>query len=244
MNFIEKRLSIKNKPYKNETMKNGIVVCNKCGKPTRTEINGLYFRVPCECKEKKYIAEETSILENYNLLKKPQYKDVSFFNTKIANTELETACKILKKQSMNNKGVYLYGDTGVGKTHLMVCLARQLNDMIVIKLGTLLELVRSSYNGKNIIEHKLLDDVYNIPYLALDDLGTESFIKNGGDNFNQRILYNIVENRCLDKKPTFYTSNYSLSDLYTKRGVEQRTIDRIAGSCEFIKLSGESYRIK
>ena len=247
MSDFFKSMTVENEPLKGEELFGSQIVCKKCKAPTRTMINGLYFKVPCKCyKRNKQLlkTEQKSLFDNYNILSKPQYKNCSFASTDIVTAEYGKVLEKAKDHCKNKKGLYIYGDTGVGKTHLMVCMAKELKRSLVIKLEDLLDSVKRSYNDKNIQEYKLMDEIYKVPYLFLDDLGIEEYHKNGGDNFNQKIIYKVVENRCLNNRPTFYSSNYKLSQLRNERGIEKRTIDRIAGSCDFIKLNGESYRLR
>ena len=244
MKNIISDLSVENKPlFKNEIEKNNLVVCKYCGYPTRVEMQGLFFRMPCRCSEKKnkLPKKNKSYFDKYNMLHSMQYKDTSFETTELSRfSNIGGAVNNVLKNK--DKGLYLWGNTGVGKTHLMICIARELQGSLVIKLDTLLDCLKATYNGEKTSDKELMGEIYKTPYLFIDDIGIENFSKNNGDNFNQRILYKVVEERCLRKQPTFYSSNYSVGQLLNDRGVEERTIDRIVGSCTILKLNGDSYR--
>ena len=175
------------------------------------------------------------------MLYTPMFKDTRFSTTDTSSYEPYRE-KI--KDALNGKcGLFIYGDVGIGKTRLMICLAREMEDSLVIKLDTLTEQLRATYRNSNMIDDfKLLDQVYHRPNLFIDDLGVESFNKNNGDNFTQRILYKVVENRMLLGKPTSFTSNYSIRELINERGVEQRTCDRIVAGCRSVEMRGRSRR--
>jgi len=180
-------------------------------------------------------------MDRYNMLDAPMYKDVSFSNI---DTSMYEPYRSQIKDCLNgNKGVFIYGDVGVGKTMLMMCIAREMKDSLVIKLDTLTEQLRATYRATSTTEdYRLLEQIYRRPNLFIDDLGVESFIKNGGDNFTQRVLYKVVENRLVRGKVTSFTCNYSISQLVNERGVEKRTADRIVGSCRSIEIRGGSKR--
>jgi DNA replication protein DnaC len=58
-------------------------------------------------------------------------------------------------------------------------------------------------------------------------------------------VFDIINKRYNNKKPTIFSSNHSPNELITQRGMMQKTVDRIAEmSKAIIKLSGESYRMK
>lgn len=235
---VEEIFSVKNEPFENEIKVNGVVVCKKCKAPTRVFKAEHYYRIPCRCIMN---VREKSELQKHDMKNTPQYKEVCFETTDLSSKEYKTTIKKAREILKNGRGLYIYGSVGSGKTHLMVCLAKELQGL-VIKLETLLDLIKRSYSSSG--DYELLQEVYQINYLFIDDLGVEEFSKNNGDNFNQKILYKIVENRMLNNKITSYSSNYSVSQLMTLKGIERRTIDRIVGSCNSIKLDLDSYRTR
>lgn len=215
--------------------------CETCGEPLEAVVRGRVVRIPCSCRKRLKTPVNVSGLDRYNMLFSPMYKDVSF---KTTETNIYEPFREKIRDALNNRcGLFIYGDVGVGKTRLMMCLAKEMEDPLVIKFDTLTEQLRATYRHNDMLDDfKLLDQVYHRPNLFIDDLGVDSFFKNNGDNFNQRILYKVVENRMLLGKQTTFTSNYSISELINDRGVEQRTCDRIVASCRSIEMRGRSRR--
>lgn len=215
--------------------------CEKCGEPLEAIIQGTLVRIPCRCRKRLSSPVRASGLDRYNMLYAPIYKDVSF---KTTDTGMYEPYREKIRDALNGRcGLFIYGDVGVGKTRLMICVAKEMEDSLVIKLDTLTEQLRATYRNNNSIDdYKLLEQVYHRPNLFIDDLGVESFNKNHGDNFTQRILYKVVENRMLLGKQTSFTSNYSISELLEDKGVEQRTCDRIVAGCRSVEMRGRSKR--
>lgn len=84
-----------------------------------------------------------------------------------------------------------------------------------------------------------------IDFLFIDDLGAERVQSKDGDLWLQEKMFDVVNKRYNAKRPTIFTSNYSLQELITKVGIHERTVDRIAEmSNAIIKIEGESYRMK
>ena len=74
----------------------------------------------------------------------------------------------------------------------------------------------------------------------------EAFTKNDRDTWLQTLLFDLINRRYNAKKPTIFSSNYSLNELVNLRGIADRTIDRISEmtSGAVFKFDGESMRSK
>ena len=77
---------------------------------------------------------------------------------------------------------------------------------------------------------------------VIDDFGAEIVTKGNEDLWLQGNVYDIINSRYVNNKPTIFTSNYSLRELVENRGVADKTVDRIMEMTEIIKLEGVSYR--
>jgi len=82
--------------------------------------------------------------------------------------------------------------------------------------------------------------------LFFDDLGTEKLTKNQEDTWLQCLLFDLINRRYNARKTTIFSSNYSINELVTKRGLAKRTASRIAemSAGAVLKISGESMRGK
>jgi len=119
----------------------------------------------------------------------------------------------------SNWNIFLHGDVGLGKTHFLYWLANQINkqgrNIHIDYFGNIVKKVKSEFNRKmEQGEQSHTEYLQNVDYLFIDDLGSET-----KSEFNvSDILLPIIDYRYVNKKPTFISSNYSLSELYSMYG--------------------------
>lgn len=144
----------------------------------------------------------------------------------------------LTEQIENGKGLYFWSVTkGSGKTMLAAALANELinKHRRYVKFATSLDIldeIRATYSGEG-SESKLLNDLVNTDILIIDDFGTERSSDWAGEKF-----YQIVNNRYVNKKVTFYTSNDDLRSLK----YDDRITNRIRERSYLIHFPEESVR--
>ena len=142
------------------------------------------------------------------------------------------------------KNMLFTGKTGLGKTFLLNCLAKSILD----KGHTVLKV--TSYNlfehlFRNAIHnseesHMLKDRIFRVDTLIIDDLGTET----KRNNFTAEELFNILNERYLQRQHTFLSTNLTLADLkecYSDR-VTSRLFD--TQNTMIIRFSGQDIRLK
>ncbi|QWC00423.1 primosomal protein DnaI [Mycoplasmatota bacterium] len=109
------------------------------------------------------------------------------------------------------KGMYISGKYGSGKTYVLAALANQLakNDHKII-FAYYPDLVRElkSSIGTGDLEQKITK-LKAIDILFLDDIGGEYFSK----FIRDEVLGSILQHRLLDNLPTFFSSNFPISEL-------------------------------
>jgi DNA replication protein DnaC len=110
----------------------------------------------------------------------------------------------------------------------------------------ILKAIRGTYNSKSSeTDDSIINNIADVDFLFIDDLGTESLSKNDGDNFTQDKIFEIINKRYNKKKPTIFSSNYPIRDLVASRNFMDKTVDRINEmSSAVIEIKGESYRTK
>ena len=247
--------------------------CEVCKEPTNKliEFQGYEFMAPINCAcERKRIAKEQEKehqqqklqkiekLRNLSLFGK-RYRNVTFDNSEMGlNTSFDTAfnrckkyCEIRKEVLEEGMGIYLWGDKGVGKTHITACIANELlKNCVPVLLTNLFEIskaVKSTFRKDSPdTEQALFDRFSRVDFLFFDDLGAEIFSKNTEDTWMQTLLFDLINERYNSGKPTIFSSNYSLNDLINLRGVAERTVDRIMEMTNgaIMKIEGESWRKK
>lgn len=251
----------------------GLKRCKICDGYLETIIddlfNGGFKKVKCICKctENKLKAEEERMrnIERQEKIKKLQknsllgarYKDVRFENTRIGeNKTFDTAyerckkyCEVSDDILKKGYGIYIWGDSGTGKTHLTACmvnaLVHQQRTVLFTNFFEISQFIRGTFNNSKETEMDIIEKIADVDFLFLDDLGTEKVTKNDEDTWLQGKIFEILNKRYNNKKPTIFTSNYSLEELFQNRGLMEKTIDRILEmSSALLYIEGESQRIK
>ena len=110
------------------------------------------------------------------------------------------------------KGLYLYGDFGVGKSFMVAALAHDLSEKRGVS-STLLHYPSFVIDVKNAIGDgnvkTLVDELKLSEVLILDDIGAEQSTAWVRDE----ILQVILQYRMQENLPTFFTSNFNFEDL-------------------------------
>ena len=111
------------------------------------------------------------------------------------------------------KGIYISGDLGVGKTYLCTALANSLvkagKKVAFVKVSNFFNEMRSAIGSNPELIDKNINKLKNAEYLFLDDIGAESVSEFVRDDILFRILDHRLENRFV----TVFTSNLNKEDL-------------------------------
>ena len=137
------------------------------------------------------------------------------------------------------RGLYLSGNVGTGKTHVAVGHAKAtglLRGSTPMWCSTPLWLAetRASYNGGEAA--KDYRDFIRTRLLVIDDLGVEK-----GSEWAQESIYCLIEAAYESETLCIITSNLSLSDLSRRLGA--RIASRIAEMCDIRRMDGGDRRV-
>lgn len=156
----------------------------------------------------------------------------------------------VKRVGQDNKGIYLYGTFGIGKSYLMAYLANLLSKTHLLST-TMLHYPTFVVDIKNAIKDgsvkERIDEVKTAQVLVLDDIGAEQHSSWIRDD----VLQVILQYRMQENLPTFFTSNFSFADLERhfsagKSGDEtwqaKRVMERIRFLAQEMYLQGVNRR--
>lgn len=139
------------------------------------------------------------------------------------------------------RNLFLYGDTGVGKTFLTNCIAKELIDrsfsVIYFSAFELFDTLAKKNFEKDNTAETMCEHIFDCDLLIIDDLGTEL-----ANSFTVSQLFLCLNERLLRRKSTIISTNLSLEsvvEIYS-----ERTFSRITSNYMMLKLTGDDIRIK
>lgn len=147
------------------------------------------------------------------------------------------------------KGLYLYGNFGCGKTYIIAALFNELakKDVrcAICYFPEFLRTLKSSFtrDSEEISFENKFDYIRKIPLLLIDDIGAENVTPWSRDE----ILGTLLQYRMEQNLPTFFTSNLSIEELETHLSISgnkvdvlkaRRIIERIKYLTKELKLIG------
>lgn len=138
-------------------------------------------------------------------------------------------------------GLFIYGPTGVGKTHLAAAICQALitrNEVQPLYVSTteLMAMAIARFNN----EDSLIDPFIpaaEAEVLVLDDFGAEK-----PSEWSLSKFMELVDGRYRREQPTIFTSNLNMASIEAMYG--SRIADRIYEHCEILHCNGESRRRK
>lgn len=134
------------------------------------------------------------------------------------------------------KGLYLYGPFGVGKTYFLGAIANELAERniqsMLIYMPEFVREMKASLKDDSI--NKKIEYFKKTPVLMIDDIGAESL----SSWFRDEILGSILQYRMMERLPVFFSSNYDLKQL------EQHLATSNRGDTEVVKAGRIIERIK
>ncbi|GKV54265.1 IstB-like ATP-binding protein [Sporosarcina sp. NCCP-2222] len=114
----------------------------------------------------------------------------------------------------HGKGLYLYSRVkGSGKTRLASSIANALikqygADIAFIKSADLISQVKKTFGSKETNASDVVATFRKVELLIVDDLALK-----GATSFEEGVIYDVMDYRMENKKPTILTSNVTIQDL-------------------------------
>lgn len=140
----------------------------------------------------------------------------------------------------HNESLFFYGTSGLGKTFLSNCIAKELLDKGTIVIyqtcANLIDVIRTSRFDDS-MEKGMIEDLLTCDLLIIDDFGTEPQTA-----YSQSELFNLINSRILARKKMLISTNFSLEDLNNL--YPERIKSRLFGHFTMFKFYGDDIRIK
>ena len=174
------------------------------------------------------------------------FKDKSF-DTFITDTpELEQALGLAKrfvngwnKAKECGYGLFFYGNPGTGKSHLAIAIIKELLPQctaLYTRVPDMIGYIRAMWHpDSETSSYAAIRRYVDLDLLVLDELGVQA-----GSINEQTLLFEVIDARLSENRPTIFLSNLKPSDLAPIIG--ERLIDRIKGKCVPQQFSGKSRR--
>jgi DNA replication protein DnaC len=184
----------------------------------------------CQCQKENF--QRASIQRLYRISNLDAFKEMTFdsFNicghdsTNEVNKTLEVAFNTAKNYAHHLNGwLLLMGGYGSGKTHLAAAVANELVSLgvetLFLTVPDLLDWLRYSFGSEETSYESRFEEIKNIRFLVLDDLGTQNTTAWAREN-----LFQIINHRYTHKLSTVITTNIGLNEIDER--VRSRLQDR------------------
>lgn len=223
-----------------------------------------------DCKDTGFIGNEKChcfkqaiadlIYEQSNIREKIKHENFSSFNMDYYPDRPDPQLGISPRENIKNvlavcrrfidtfaaaaQNLLFYGQTGVGKTFLSNCIAREIlaKNYTVIYLtafGLVDAFENNTFgnNDENDVPENMFNYILDCDLLIIDDLGTEM-----NNSFVTSQLFLCINERLLREKSTVISTNLSIEQI--QKEYSERIFSRIVGHYEFLPIIGDDIRVK
>lgn len=146
------------------------------------------------------------------------------------------------RQDVKNNLLFM-GDTGLGKTYMCSCIAREILNLgytviyqTAFNLMEVIEKYKFKTSSFSSIDEENYNNLFNADLLIIDDLGTELI-----NSFTVPELFNIINSRLNAKKKMIISTNLDIGkigEIYT-----DRILSRIMGNFQIYEFYGTDLRL-
>lgn len=232
-----------------------ISVCPKCigplckcgGKEPYFYTDGTHI-IECPCRELRLrILKVNALYQKSGIDKKYQWRFINEFNsiTAQAQNAKTAAYDICKKFPHVDRGLFLWGNPGTGKTMLSTIILTELITRHALE-GRFLKISRSFFDRIRATFNEASDqhgmgnaierEIANVDVLVIDDFGVQR-----NTPWEQETLYNLIDTRYEGEKFTIITSNHDPVKQFGEL-FEGRILSRIREMCRIMELTGPDQR--
>jgi DNA replication protein DnaC len=204
---------------------------------------------PCECRAERLNRGRSRGISS---VIPPRYRGVSFdrppvadmardLQTKIAVNEVRSFVDELEERLGEGRGLWLFGDTGTGKTTLAMLISKAALEagktVAIYSLPKLLARIRRTYDSEAGGESYLsfFERLTSVDLLHIDDLGAEK-----RSDWVLEQLYALINERYESQRSVLITTNLPHPELEEQIG--PRTVSRLTQICDEVEVRGEDRR--
>jgi DNA replication protein DnaC len=241
-------------------------LCKECdgeGRTFRQNDKGMAYLADCSfcspLRKRLRLLNDSGIPGKFSNVTLEIYQPIGLQNKKAFSRAKDFLEDFNTTPKKLRRGLIFMGGPGLGKTHLVVSILKQLIleeevDGKFVDFFQLLSDIRHGYSHDQ-SEMSLIE-----PYLKSNVLVIDELAKGRNNEWEQTILDQFISSRYnAADKLTLFTTNYSDDDItpvnpneritsFQKKSLEEKVGDRIfsrlSQMCDFVKMEGEDYRIK
>jgi DNA replication protein DnaC len=160
---------------------------------------------------------------------------------KTAHQAVDKSREFIETFESTFQNLFIYGDTGVGKTYLSHCIGKALIDrafcVMYFSAFDLFDVFAKNVFTKDNDSADMHEYIFDCDLLIIDDLGTELT-----NSFVSSQFFLCINERIIRKKSTIISTNLSIENFLET--YSERTFSRISSYYTMIKLIGKDIRIQ
>ncbi|MBQ1483425.1 MAG: ATP-binding protein [Erysipelotrichaceae bacterium] len=195
----------------------GLFACRQKNKGQRLDLRyeGVLIEEVEYCRYASLVRSGKAVLEKYSYCDVPEnLADIDLesitYTPQQKQLYLQLAALLYEK---SDKGLYICGDLGTGKTYLCTALANSLvkrgKRVAFVKVSNFFNEMKSFFGSDTDMIDRNINKLKKADYLFLDDIGSEAVSEFVRDD----ILFRVLDYRLENKKITLFTSNLSKEEL-------------------------------
>lgn len=176
-------------------------------------------------------------LSRFDTFSLTYYKGDDYFTMKKI---LEFTTQYAETFTPDSGSIFMFGETGLGKTHLSLAAARRILEkgysVIYDSVINILRKIEKEHFSRDHTS-EMIDLVIGSDLIILDDLGTEYETP-----FYNATIYNIINTRLNSGKPTIISTNLDFAGI--KQRYDSRIVSRISAAYTCLEFRGEDVRLQ
>ena len=178
-----------------------------------------------------------------------ELKGATFENFFVKTTEERQMLEFVKGQAQKylagmTGNTLISGSTGIGKSHLSLALAKEINEsfreknepksVLFVSLTEIIKQIKEGWaygRNANLTEYEAVKKLVDVDFLIIDDLGAKNGTVTPKSDWEQDFLFDIINNR----ETTIFNTNLDSSEL--------RTVYNARNSSRILKgLEGNTFK--